>query len=515
MAQSPPLGEPLQRLLQPLTLQHAICPCTDYATVCVTNLSVISMSVTKVHVHGILDGEALDDRIDAFVQPRVDMKHCAHDLPLQVRITMSQSQWQLVGAHVTSIIVVNAAITHGVIPCLSTCSPQAGVIPFHAARKADSDRLTTHCLEFFAGGYSGWAHVANTLGRFGHQVSIDVAVDWDSNCAEAYCKSHGLEKIWSHDGFKHEDPDSLHPTFVLCDVLSPQWWHYMLDVKYDMLCMSPPCPPWSYVNSGCGSNRQDGMFMYAAWELVALIRPTVVTMEMVANLLQHEEWPRLKTFIKALGYEIRWSESLDLAQIMPQRRDRLILIAVDGEAAPTLQPHRCVRWPVAAPPTLRSHQILMDMVLPWCLGVIPTKEVIQMYMDPTMLPHNERAQSRTPKRLKHDLLEYRLRQPDTCFCCILTTYGFSHEMDQSVLSKGGLYGAMLRHPQAVRFLQIPEILCLFAPTNSVWLPSCPKRATRILGNCISVPHACIAMTNCLAFLRDLTAVETCELFASV
>eukprot|EP00438_Fugacium_kawagutii_P020796 Skav230553 [mRNA] locus=scaffold2019:94424:99316:- [translate_table: standard] len=353
------------------------------------------------------------------------------------------------------------------------------------------------------------------MNQHGKRMTVDVAVDWDPNCCECYCKTHDVHNVYGPMNYEHEDADTVYPCFLLGDVFSPRWVHLLKNQRIDMMVISPPCPPWSYINSGVGSKRQDGMYMYAAWMLVGVIRPLVVVMEMVANILQHPEWPQVKKFIETRGYSIRWTKALDLCDILPQKRDRLILIATDNESTFALNPHRCVGWPVEDPPTLRSHNIIMDMMLPWCLNVIPTQAVLNMYWNPMFLPNINIGLTRSPKRIKHEVLEYRLRDRDQCFCCILTTYGSAHDMDISVLQSGGLYGAFLADTQAVRFLQVPEILCLFGPTNPQWLPSDPQRATRILGNCISIPHACIGIANALAFLEDMTMVETGDLFSAI
>lgn len=362
---------------------------------------------------------------------------------------------------------------------------------------------------------SGWSHVATSLHRFGFQVTFDLSVDWDANCAEAHTKSHGSQLVWGPHNFVHEDDSTLHPCFILSDIFCPAWLHYTLDTTYELMVISPPCPPWSAVNQGKGSSRQDGLYLYAAWQIIGLIKPVVVSMEMVSHLLDHVEWPYIKQFIKDKGYSIRWAQSLDLANVLPQHRDRLILIATSDDSSFALQPHHCVTWPTASVPTLRTHQIIMDMMLPWCLSVVPSAEILQMYMNPNLMPNAQHAMRKTPKRQRQDIFDYRMRDKDSSFCCILTTYGHAHELDKALIEKGGLYGSFLLDPMAIRFLQVPEVLCLFGPTNSVWLPSDPQRATRLLGNAISVPHAAIAIVNCLAFLRDVTLVETTELFAKI
>eukprot|EP00438_Fugacium_kawagutii_P034629 Skav223585 [mRNA] locus=scaffold689:188752:193908:+ [translate_table: standard] len=436
-------------------------------------------------------------------------------MPTRLLVTMTQSQWQLTGSKVQTAILVAAHVTCGTLTHLDTTSQQSGVISYHDSRRPKDDDQDIQMIELFAGGFSGWTHVAKTMQSYGINVKVNLALDRDANCAESYSKSHEVDKCFSPFHYTHEDPDDLFPCFILDDVFSPAWLHMTSNVKYDMLCMSPPCPPWSAVNEGKGSLREDGLFMYAAWKIVSMIRPMVIAMEMVSNLLQHREWPMVRRYIETRGYTIRWVEALDLAQVLPQHRDRLLLVATTNEDAFALCAHRCIKWPVLTPPTLRSHQILADLCLPWSMHVVPDADIMRMYLDPALMPGAKSNSPHVPKRVRKDLWDYRMRDMDSCFSCILTTYGHAHELDERLLQSGGLFGALLMDPRAVRFLQVPEILALFGPTNQVWLPGDVKRATRILGNCISVPHAAIAMVNCVAFLKDISMVEAAELFAKI
>eukprot|EP00438_Fugacium_kawagutii_P019921 Skav203125 [mRNA] locus=scaffold3040:40540:45672:+ [translate_table: standard] len=436
-------------------------------------------------------------------------------MPNQVQVTMSQSQWQLVGSKTQYLILINAAITHEQLTKLDTTGPESGVICYHDCRRAKQDRPGMQTLELFAGGFSGWSHVIKTLQASGTDISMNLALDRDATCANAYGRSHDVPHCVGPHQYTAEDPENLYPCFILDDVFSPAWLHYTTDVRYDMICMSPPCPPWSALNRGQGSLREDGLFMYAAWMIVSLIKPLVVTMEMVSHILQHKEWPVVRKFIESRGYSIQWAEPMELAQVLPQKRDRLLLVAIATDARFSLGAHRCVKWPVLTPPTLRSHQIIMDLILPWSIHVVPDEQTISMYLTPALMPGGNGGNPNPPKRSKKDIWEYRMKGADDCFSCILTTYGFAHQMDPTLLNSGGLFGSLLMDARAVRFLQVPEILCLFGPTNKVWLPADAQAATRILGNCISIPHAAIAIVNCIPFLQDLSMTETTELFARV
>eukprot|EP00438_Fugacium_kawagutii_P031367 Skav216013 [mRNA] locus=scaffold833:322754:339518:+ [translate_table: standard] len=514
IAMDPFLRGNIKEFLKPYVLHRKVCPCKTEVSTVITNMTVVSMSVTKVKIHAELDTE-LEICDDPMLSGVHDDARCAHDMPLQIQVTMSQSQWQLVGSKVQYAILINAAIEHGHIPKLDTTGQQSGVICYHDSRRVNAGMPGLQAMELFSGGFSGWSHVVKSLHGWGIDVSMNLAVDRDANCANAYTRSHDVTRCHGPLQYVVEDMDELYPCFILDDVFAPAWLHYTANVKYDMICMSPPCPPWSALNQGKGSLREDGLFMYAAWMVVSLIKPLIVTMEMVSNILSHSEWPMVRNFIESRGYTIQWAESLELSQVLPQKRERLILIAIATDARFSLSAHRCVRWPVLTPPTLRSHRILMDLITPWSAKVVPDADVIRMYLDTAMMPGNRPNSTNPPKRSKKDVWDYRVRTADSCFSCILTTYGHAHEMDVTLLVSGGLFGSLLLDPRAVRFLQVPEILCLFGPTNQVWLPADIKTATRILGNCISIPHAAIALVNCVAFLQDLSMTETTELFAKI
>ena len=113
--------------------------------------------------------------------------------------------------------------------------------------------------------------------------------------------------------------------------------------------MSPPCPAWSKATTCPGISRHEGRLTLYAWALLNLIRPRVACMEMVGSMRGHEHWPLVKSMILWAGYSIRFAKVLNLAEISPQHRERLIVVAtLDGEDH---HPHLCTQWP---PRTRRS-----------------------------------------------------------------------------------------------------------------------------------------------------------------
>ena len=70
------------------------------------------------------------------------------------------------------------------------------------------------------------------------------------------------------------------------------------------------------------------MTMVWCWARMKLFQPQVVNMEMVSKITQHPHWKFVKQIIDWCGYVIHWIETLQLGEVIPQSRRRVLLIAV-------------------------------------------------------------------------------------------------------------------------------------------------------------------------------------------
>eukprot|EP00438_Fugacium_kawagutii_P016392 Skav210374 [mRNA] locus=scaffold1357:763419:765032:- [translate_table: standard] len=469
------------------------------------------MSPSSVRLQGQVAGSDLITDY-GFMCCHPQRSRCAHDLESAITLVITMSQWNLVGQHVKELLIINAELHVGVNCTLYTNCSDAGVMPLPKDRNKPMDCAGLHCFELFSGAFSGWNHVLTTLQRMGHSITNLCSVDWDADCQEAFVKTHGVTLAFGPQNFNANDDSLNEPIHVQANVVDPAWYHLLGMHRFDFAVISPPCPPWSCMNQGGGLFKKDGKFLPIAWALIALVRPAVVIMEMVSNIVNHEHWHIIRAFIVSLGYHVKWCECMELAQLLPQRRDRLILVAID-QRVDHLSSHRCAKWLINDGPTLLNRQILMPLQHPWDDETKVTDEMLQMYLDPNLMPTWTSGKNGSNKRTKADVLGYRLRSPNSVFGCILTTYGKAHLMDRRLLEAGGLLGTLLLESDGVRFLQLPEILALFAPTNATWLPADIALATRHLGNAISIPLAAIGIVNALGFLyEDQTMVEAVELF---
>ena len=137
-------------------------------------------------------------------------------------------------------------------------------------------------------------------------------------------------------------------------------------------------------------------------------------------------------------------------------------------------------------------------------------------MDQSLLPVNEYSPFEYAGTKMH-VRKIRIKViDDPAFGCIMANYRKAHDLPKQVLAGGGLYGTFLYHDNVIRFLTTGEIFLLMGPTKSCTLPACFDAQSHLLGNCISVPHATIAILNGLRCLSHLVLpAQPEDLFAHV
>ena len=89
--------------------------------------------------------------------------------------------------------------------------------------------------------------------------------------------------------------------------------------------MSAPCPAWSVADAAPRLLRSDGLLILIAIFCTAILRPRLLISENVDNLKSHSHWRLVALVIEWLKYKIHWNQALDLREILPQARDRVIM----------------------------------------------------------------------------------------------------------------------------------------------------------------------------------------------
>eukprot|EP00434_Breviolum_minutum_P018580 symbB.v1.2.016388.t1/scaffold1246.1/size129174/5 len=219
-------------------------------------------------------------------------------------------------------------------------------------------------------------------------------------------------------------------------------------------------------------------------------------------------------YIRWSGYRIMWVKDMHLHEILPQTRNRMLLIAIlDDEP---LHPHRCAEWSRVEAYTLQSYKALFLLNETWMKHAMPDPSTLDMYLDPALLPGMRGHFGVANKKCKRDVEAYRIRLPHGIASCIMANYSFSHLLPKHVIERKGLFGSLILSAQGIRFFALPELIALFGTTNPLILPKNIRKAIHIVGNCIAVPHAVLAVANAAAFyMPSLSQVDVQELVHKV
>ena len=108
--------------------------------------------------------------------------------------------------------------------------------------------------------------------------------------------------------------------------------------KVDMISGGFPCQAFSYAGNKLGFDDTRGTLFYEFARAVKEVNPKVFVAENVKGLSSHDDGRTLETIrsvIKELGYELVAEEVLKaIFYKVPQKRERLILVAVRNDLAP-------------------------------------------------------------------------------------------------------------------------------------------------------------------------------------
>ena len=498
-------GDYAFELAQQYSSHSAICPCKSHHTFEICHTNVVQMSVGYVILKGSIRRDGLTYR-DGFAGKSFQSLRCAHDIEREVTVRVNSDQWDHVACKTSQFVIVNGLLVAGVI---DTTTPISGVMSCPDSRIQIPGPEINAC-EIFSGGFSGWTHAMRRLTDMGFPFRHLLAVDDDQCCRETFMKSHGFqhlvgpnEYIWGSDPI----PSNV---FVQADVTSHAWKHLLGNAIVDVLLMSPPCPPWSHASWQQGLFKEEGRLTLHAWGLVQLLKPKIVLMEMVAGMRDHPHWKTVRDFMTWSGYSLRYCRTSNLMEISPQQRERLIILATRDDAE--LFPHLPVGWPPMQRQTLHSYlNIMYDLDEPWKSQSMLGDDLLQMYLDPDMLPRMNDRKGHAIKRTKRDVESYRIRYPHGTFGCIMSNYGYGHLLPDSTLKHGGLYGTLIALPSGLRFMSVPEVLIAQTALASCWMPMDHRACMKMLGNAIATPHALLGLTNVIAFFHELGGIEAQEL----
>ncbi|CAE7786699.1 unnamed protein product [Symbiodinium microadriaticum] len=120
-----------------------------------------------------------------------------------------------------------------------------------------------------------------------------------------------------------------------------------------MLVMSPPCQPWAAPGKGQGLDTPDGRLLLRVAALMQVVRTPVVCIEGVAGFAAHPHFADVMEAWREAGYQLVSREMLQLAEVAPTWRRRLMLVFVHQETGPGVDAAQgFVPWQAVPRPSL-------------------------------------------------------------------------------------------------------------------------------------------------------------------
>lgn len=197
-----------------------------------------------------------------------------------------------------------------------------------------------------------------------------------------------------------------------------------------------------------------------------------------------------------LGWKTKWAETVNLLDILPQNRERFLMV-MGQEENNSKQDFVFRMWTKNVDISLQSCDILRDRS---CLSHkwVPELSIdtLRRYMHPKYVPGDGSMDCKTTKL-------YRLRYDHQTLSCVLAQYGQAHLLDEDILARKGLYGNLIISGDSIRWLSLPE-LCSAMGLMRRWVaPLSPHEAYKMIGNAISTLHALLCLVNALGTLNDV------------
>ena len=382
----------------------------------------------------------------------------------------------------SSIFVANAlVVNHDGTPLLDVFHEQGFVLRDFQSR-VKHDHITT--AEMCAGGFAGWLHASSVCNSRGANLKPLFAVEWDEDICDAYCKNwKDAQKIGDLESF-HLLMQSGHYPIFSTDIQMGWWLSCIGRSVLDLMFLSAPCQPWSSASSGKGLLSEDGWSSLVALVVAAYLRPKLVGWEQVSGIQKHKHWSILKSVAYRCGFEFVVESKCNLSNVSPQNRERLLVLLRDRRVVSGDIDLRIFDFPSFDLKSMTGFKAIMHDISDFEEHVSVDSKTLDMYLDEKLLPKNHDG-----KKMKMDMMTYRLKLPCDGFGCIMASYTSQHEIDIQQLREKGLFGTLLHEGGRIRFLCGPECAVLMMPCVDTFIPSNRRLHMKILGNAIATAHA--------------------------
>ena len=383
------------------------------------------------------------------------------------------------------------------------CDAETIVLPLE-----DRGMNQLRIFETFAGGYGGWASAFRFLKTHFHIPCQLVGIEEDFLMAQQYCMNHGATMVDGHFELDRKLFATNGQDFLIHgDIRSRRWWQSIAHWAPHVMTISSPCPPWTGASHSQGLKSPLGMLLAETFALLRVFRPQVVAIEQVHAFATHDDKRFCIAILKSAGYTITFSQIVDSAGFGASTRLRWLCIAIRKNAASiTIRPFQM--WPSNQNKTPNELGALMH-----CFNtdrrLVIDHDTWTRAMDKNLLPPHDRVKhaNSSPEQVMKSRCYNEFVQHPT----FMAQYGQQHQLGYYYLREKGLLAHFLQtEGMTPRHLHPLEIAMMHISWDRIWVPQDLAISWKMIGNCITLPHAILIGANVVIMFDDLKETPSVE-----
>lgn len=375
------------------------------------------------------------------------------------------------------------------------CDADTMVIPLES-------RGTQHVkvFEMFAGGYGGWVSSFKYLRSQQRLQCQVIGIEDDFETALAYSVNHSATLV---DGL-HALPRGIFKStandhITHGNIRSKNWWKAIADWSPHIVTISSPCPPWTGASHSPGLQSSQGMLLPEALILLRIFRPPLVAIEQVHGFATHPHRKHCIGVLKSSGYEIAFARVVDSAEFGACHRLRWLCIAFRRNAS-NVQIKPVELWPNMTRMTPRSLNAVLE-----CFDaddqLAIDEHTLDVACDFKYVPKAKKVDFLNDTR--EAVFSYRCFGEMEQHPTFMAQYGNQQNLDLRYLEEKGLFAHFCKRASGcVRFLHPLEIAMMHVSFERLWVSHDYGFAWKLIGNCITLPHALLLTANMINMLPD-------------
>ena len=368
--------------------------------------------------------------------------------------------------------------------------------------------------ELFSGAFAGWKQASAVMDSMGSRWASTHAVEIDPDLAAMYQRSHHVPLMYDEKDPRFRlpgpvvAPDDYQSSVFVGDIRNMDWvktlpWNCEL-----IVCMSPPCPPWSPSSPKNGLEHEDGQLFAEVIAQLRFVQPRAVAVENVNGIVNHPHFQAILDVFQWAGYKLAWSCVSDLKNVAPVTRKRWLAVFL-----PLCDFARGQVGDLIAMPSMNlgSFGVFVDLppVHEWELTLGP--DLIEVYSDRKYVYRFHGKRKALGDDSEQQVLESRIRDSGSSLSTIMAHYGVQHLLPVRQLLERGLFTELCSGKFGIRFFSPAELAVLHGLVGDFDFPLRSQLGHKSVGNAIATPHAALALTTARHFVDKNTMLDPREL----